>query len=82
MPNESVESRPYPLLQALLEQKGLRLLGIYNVQDAAMIFAVSKRTIQEWVRDGKITARPLPGHGRFLSDDLEDLLQKTQRGPK
>lgn len=69
----------YPLLEALLEQKGLRLLGIYRVEDAPRIFGVSVRTIQERVRDGKLIARDLPGRGRFLSEDLEIFLQESVR---
>ena len=75
----------YPYLEALLEQKGLRLLGIYGIRDAANILGVSTRTIQEWVRDRKLLARDLPGRGRFLSDDLELFLQsslKNRQEPK
>jgi len=69
----------YPLLEALLEQKGLKLKGIYTVRDAAEIFSVSFRTIQDWIRDGKLLARELPGRGRFLSGDLERFLQESVR---
>ena len=69
----------YPLLEALLEQKGLELKGIYTVRDAARIFGVSVRTIQDWVRNGKLLARDLPGRGRFLSEDLERSLQDSVR---
>lgn len=69
----------YPLLEALLEQRGLQLQGIYAVGDAAAIFGVSRRTIQEWARDGKLLARDLPGRGRFLSDDLELFLERSLR---
>jgi excisionase family DNA binding protein len=72
-------ARRYPLLEALLEEKGLKLKGIYTVRDAASIFGVSVRTIQEWVRDGKLIARDLPGRGRFLSEDLERFLRESVR---
>lgn len=79
MINPSNGSVRYPLLEALLEQRGLPLQGIYTVGDAAAIFGVSRRTIQEWVRDGKLLARDLPGRGRFLSDDLELFLEGSLR---
>jgi hypothetical protein len=41
----------YPLLEALLEAKELKLKGIYTIRDAAQIFGTSVRTIQDWVRD-------------------------------
>ena len=67
----------YPLLERLLFEKGLSLKGIYTNQDASAMFGVSTRTIQDWVRAGKLRARDLPGHGRFLSEDLECFLQQS-----
>ena len=73
------EFHRYPLLEALLEQKGLQLRGIYTVRDVAAILGVSRRTTQEWCRDGRLTSRDLPGRGRFLSEDLEPFLRESQR---
>ncbi len=69
----------YPLLQALLAQGALPLQGIYTNRDAARIFGVSVRTIQDWSRDGKLRTRDLPGRGRFLSEDLEAFLRESVR---
>jgi hypothetical protein len=69
----------YPLLVALLIQKGLPMKGIWTLGDVAEIFDVSKRTIQDWIRDGKLIPRDLPGRGRFLSEDLESFLQNSRR---
>ena len=69
----------YPLLESLLIPKELSLKGIYTIGDTAQIFGVSTRTIHEWVRDGKLVARELPGRGRFLSEDLELFLQGSLR---
>ncbi len=65
----------YPLLEAVLQQKGLRLLGIYKYKDAAPILGGTVRTIQQWCREGKLPRRDLPGRGKFLSEDLEAFLQ-------
>jgi transposase len=67
------------LLEPLLSERGLHLKGIYTVRDAASIFDVSVRTIQDWMRDGKLIARDLPGRGRFLSEDFEHFLQNSVR---
>lgn len=75
MTSSAAQSCRYPLLEALLREKGLTLTGIYTVRDAAQIFGVSTRTIQEWVRAGRLVARDLPGRGRFLSEDVELFLQ-------
>jgi|SRR5215469_243854 len=66
----------YPLLEALLAQLGLELKGRYKIADAAAIFGNSRRTIQDWVQAGKLTARDM-GHYRFLSEDFEDFLRKS-----
>ena len=67
----------FPLLEALLREKGLSLKGIYTNHDVADIFGVATRTIQERIRNGYLTARMLPGRGRFLSQDLEEFLQNS-----
>ena len=66
-----------PLLERLLAEKALQLKGIYTNRDVAKIFAVSTRTVQDWIRDRKLRARDLPGRGRFLSEDLELFLQQS-----
>jgi excisionase family DNA binding protein len=82
MSNSPQHVARYPLLEALLEQKALELKGIYTVRDAARIFGVSVRTIQDWVRNEKLIARDLPGRGRFLSEDLERFLRESVRRRK
>lgn len=75
-PSEAVR---YPLLEALLAQKGLKLKGTYTIRDVALIFGASRRTLQEWTAAGNPAARDLPGRGRFLSEDLENFLQSSLR---
>ena len=79
MTNSAGECVRYPLLESLLIQKGFSFKGIYTIRDTAQIFDVSTRTLQEWVRDGKLVARELPGRGRVLSEDLELFLQESLR---
>ena len=69
------------LLEALLCEKGLSLLGTYTNRDVAKIFGVSVRTSQEWSRNGKLKPRNLPGRARFLSMDLEQFLQDSPKMP-
>lgn len=66
-----------PLLERVLFEKGMKLKGIYTNPDAAKIFGVKTRTVQDWIRQGKLHARDLPGRGRFLSGDLELFLQQS-----
>lgn len=73
------EAARYPLLESLLAAAGLQLQGIYTIRDAATIFKVTPRTIQERCRSGKLPSRDLPGRGRFLSEDLEAFLRNSVR---
>ena len=79
MTNTSGECIRYPLLESLLIPRGFSFKAIYTIRDTAQIFGVSTRTLQEWVRDGKLVARELPGRGRFLSEDLELFLRGSLR---
>ena len=69
----------YPLLEGLLEAKGLSRLGTYTYRDAAEIFECSIRALQERIREGKLRARDLPGRKKFLCQDLEDFLATSVR---
>ena len=77
--NSESQASDYPLLQSLLRQKGRALQGIYKYKNAAEIFGASVRTIQQFVRDGKLRCRDLPARGRFLSEDLEAFLKDCRR---
>ena len=77
--NDMTAQPTYPLLERLLVEKGLRLKGIYTNKDAAEIFGCSVRTIQDWVAAGRLHGRDLPNRGRFLSEDLELLLQHSAK---
>ncbi|MFB3921997.1 MAG: helix-turn-helix domain-containing protein [Terriglobia bacterium] len=79
MSDGRIETPLYPLLEQLLAAVGRRLQGIYTIRDAAAIFGVTPRTIQERCRAGKLPSRDLPGRGRFLSEDLEAFLRNSVR---
>ena len=66
-----------PLLEALVARWGLSALPIYTNRDVAELFKTSVRTIQDWITDGKMTPRNLPGRGRFLPEDLEAFLENS-----
>jgi Helix-turn-helix domain len=77
MGDQENQSGGFPLLESILRQKGLSLLGIYRYRDASRILGTSVRTIQEWCRDKKLRRRNLPGRGKFLSQDLEEFLRDS-----
>jgi transposase len=79
MNEEKSQPVRFPLLENLLAQMNLPLRGTYTNSHVAEIFEVSVRTIQDWVRRGKLASRNLPGRGKFLSEDLESLLKNSER---
>lgn len=80
--NETAPEHQCPLLERLLFEKKLELKGVWTCRDAAQVFGVAPRTISDWVKQGKLNARDLPGHGKFLARDLETLLQGRLREPR
>jgi Helix-turn-helix domain len=68
----------YPLLEKLLAAKGLPHRALWTIGDIAGIFEIHPRTIQQWVRDGKLGTRNLPGRARCLSEDLEQFLRDSR----
>lgn len=76
----SAKAPMYPLFEALLSEKGLSLKGMYTYADAMQIFGCSKRALQDYVRDGKLTYRILPGRAHWLSVDFEDFLRNSLKG--
>lgn len=73
---------PYPLLSVMLQLRGLQLLPQYKNSDAAKVFGCTTRTIQKRVSEEKWTARDLPGGGRFLPCDLEEILGRKRTAHK
>ena len=76
---QNAQSR-YPLLETMLESKGLRLQPTYTCEDVANLFGVTARTIQCRAKDGTIPSRKLIGGGRFLPIDLENYLRNADEG--
>jgi hypothetical protein len=70
----------YPLLQEILDLKNLQLQATFSITDVATIFGVSVRAIQNRVANGQLPARDLPGHARFLPQDLEGFLLGSKKG--
>jgi hypothetical protein len=72
------EKAKYPMLEAILAIKNQPLQPMYTTVGFAELFGISARSIQNWLTNGKLTARNLPGRWRFLAEDIEDFLQASQ----
>jgi hypothetical protein len=73
------ESVRFPLLTQLSRQRGMQILAIYKMHEAAALFGASRRAMNDRVADGQLTVRDLPGHGRFLPQDLEEFLAASAK---
>lgn len=65
----------YPNLCEVLRKRSLPLQAQYTTADVARIFDCDIRSIQDRIHSHKWHARDLPKRGRFLSSDLEQILQ-------
>ena len=55
-----------------------------NIKEAAEILGVSKLTLRNWDRDGKLHAlrHPISNYRVYKSEDLKKLLNKMESGEK
>jgi hypothetical protein len=81
MSSDTPKSARYLLLETIMAPKGLKLKGTYTIHDAADLFDVTPRAIQQRVKRGELSSRNLPGHAKFLSIDLENFLKNSSRLP-
>jgi len=69
----------YPLLQEILNLKGLQQQPVYSIRDLANLFVVTPRAIQNRVASGQLQSRDLPGRAKFLSEDIETFLVASRK---
>jgi hypothetical protein len=79
MATDTPKPAKFLLLETLLAHKNLPLQGLYTIHDAAALFDVTPRAIQQRMKRGELDSRCLPGHAKFLSLDLENFLLNSSR---
>jgi len=67
-------------------QRELQLRTFENcvrVGEAALILGVTTKTLRNWDRSGKVTARrhPVNGYRIYLLEELEDLINSNVKSP-
>ena len=55
-----------------------------NIKDAGAMLGVSKLTLRNWDRDGKLIAKrhPMNNYRVYLREDLDNIIQKMESGEK
>jgi len=56
---------------------GLTEKPLYTMDELAALFQISKPTIYDWTRHGKLKPVKIRGRVYFLHRDIQELLQKT-----
>lgn len=49
---------------------------LLKIKEAASLLSCSERTIERWIKDGKLDCLYLPCGKRITEDQLEDFIQK------
>jgi len=70
------DSDQYKTLREWAAFHNLPLKPAYTVTEVARMFDVSKRTVQQWVADGLIETRNVPGRSKIFASHLEEILSK------
>lgn len=78
----TADAPKYPLLEEVLNLRGLPLLAIFSTRDLARIFNVSARAMQNRIASGDLKPRDLPGRGKFFPSDVEGFLAASQANVK
>jgi hypothetical protein len=73
------ETPRFPLLEGMLITKNLPLQATYSTRSLASLFDVSMRAIQHRISSGKLVPRDLPGHAKFLPQDVEEFLTASRK---
>jgi len=49
--------------------------SLYKIKDLCRIFSISKPTVYEWIKAGKLKPRRIKGRVFFLEKDIRSLLE-------
>ncbi|MFL5740650.1 MAG: helix-turn-helix domain-containing protein [Flavisolibacter sp.] len=58
----------------LMETPGLTEKPLFRIQEVCKIFQVSRQTIYDWVKHGKLKPLKVRSRVYFLAKDIQDLL--------
>lgn len=64
-----------PVSKAVLETPGLTYKPLYKIAEVCTIFQVSKPTIYDWIKHGKLKPFKIRSRVFFLWQDIEQLMK-------
>ena len=64
-----------PVLTSIMETPGLTEKPLYKIQEICSLFKVTKPTIYDWIKHGKLKRVKIRSRVYFLSSDIKLLMQ-------
>jgi excisionase family DNA binding protein len=73
---QAEKSRPAP---PVYETPGLTYKPLFKITEVCTLFQVSRQTIYDWIKDGRLKPYKIKSRVYFLWDDIRRLLQPEDR---
>lgn len=64
-----------PVSTSLMETPGLTEKPLYKIQEICVLFKISKPTIYDWIKHGKLKRVKIRSRVYFLGSDIRQLMQ-------
>jgi excisionase family DNA binding protein len=71
----SRNQKEQPILASILETPGLFDKPLYKIQEICSLFKVTKPTIYDWIKHGKLKRVKIRSRVYFLGSDIKLLMQ-------
>ncbi len=64
-----------PVMASILQTPGLTEKPLYKIQEICSLFKVTKPTIYDWIKHGKLKRVKIRSRVYFLGSDIKELIQ-------
>ncbi len=64
-----------PVIASIMETPGLTEKPLYKIQEICSLFKVTKPTIYDWIKHGKLKRVKIRSRVYFLGNDIKQLIQ-------
>jgi excisionase family DNA binding protein len=64
-----------PALASIMETPGLTEKPLYKIQEICSLFKITKPTIYDWIKHGKLKRVKIRSRVYFLGSDIKQLMQ-------
>ncbi|MBA3674170.1 MAG: helix-turn-helix domain-containing protein [Chitinophagaceae bacterium] len=71
----SRNQKEQPLMTTIMDTPGLTEKPLYKIQEICSLFKVTKPTIYDWIKHGKLKRVKIRSRVYFLGNDIKQLIQ-------